>query len=172
MLAHERQAHERVPPLRAPGELGIALVPLPLRADEDAFARPHRFRQRVVTGDREAAERVDVLAVVAAHRDHVEPLAVLAQGRDQPGARLGRTHSFGEDRVEDFLRRPGRDERVGGPLETQRNIERLRLWRPPALGHGSCGRSRLSCSRSPLARRSSTSRTVPASASGSNGFTT
>ena len=57
---------EAVPRLRAADELRVALVPLRLRADEDAFARPHRLREGIVPAHREPAERLDPFRVVAA----------------------------------------------------------------------------------------------------------
>jgi hypothetical protein len=110
--------------LRHSGELRIPRVALRLGANEDSLSRPHGLRHRVVAGEREAAKRVDVPAVVAAHRHHLEPLAVLAQRRDQAGAGLGRAHALHEDGVEHLLRRPGPHERVGDELETEGRVER------------------------------------------------
>ena len=131
-LADERDAHEPVSGLRAPDELRIALVSLRLRSDEDALAGAHRLREREVAGDREAAKRLDPLQVVAARGDHLEPLAVVAQRRDQPAAGLGCSHALGQDRVEHFLRRAGSRECVGDTLLTRRRVEGARAlpYRP------------------------------------------
>ena len=116
-LADERDTHEPVPGLRAADQFRVALVPLRLRADEDALAGSHRLREREVPADREAAKRVDVPQVVTARRDHLEPLAVVAERRDQPAAGLGRAHALRENRVEDFLRRVDGRERVRDVLQ-------------------------------------------------------
>jgi len=95
-------------------------------------------------------------------------------------------HALGENRVEDLVRCPSRDESVRGPLQSQRGLERFTtrsgLLRAALgvglareqlpLGHTGSASSRFSSSRSPRATRSSTSRTTPASSTGSNGFTT
>ena len=123
---HERQADEPVAGLRPADEFGVAAVAFLLRADEDALAGSHRLRQRVVAGDREAAERVDVPAVVAPRRDHVEPLAVLAQHGDQAAAGVGGAHGFDEHRVEHVLRCLRRDQRFGDELHAESRVERVR----------------------------------------------
>ena len=93
-FAHQRHAHEPVPRLRAADQLRVALVPLRLGADEDTLAGPHRLREREVPADGEAPERLDEPQVVAARGDHLEPLAVVAQRRDQPAASLRCAHAL------------------------------------------------------------------------------
>ncbi len=133
-LADQRDAHEPVPGLRAADQFRVALVPLRLRADEDALAGSHRLREREVPADGEAAERIDVPHVVAARRDHLEPLAVVAERRDQPTASLGRAHSLGQHRVEHLLRRVSRRERVRDLLQPVRRVERDLAVSHRALG--------------------------------------
>ena len=130
-FTHQRHAHEPVPRLRAADQLRVALVPLRLGADEDALAGPHRLRERKVPADGEAPERLDEPQVVAARGDHVEPLAVVAQRRDQPAASLRCAHAFGEHGIEDFLRRVGGGEGVRDVLQPRRRVERAL-----ALPHG------------------------------------
>ena len=136
MLAQERQADQPVTRLRASDELGIADVAFSLRAEEDALAGPHRLRERVVAGDREAAERIDVPVVVAARCDHLEPLPVVAQGGDQSAAGLSCAHALDEHRVEHLLWRPRRGECVGDELQSTGGLKSLEARRRLPLGAG------------------------------------
>jgi hypothetical protein len=129
VLARERQADEGMTGLRPSCELGIAEVAFRLRAEEDALSCPHRLRERVVAGDREAAERIYEPGVVATRGDHLEPLAVIGQRGDQPAAGVGCAHSLDEQCLEHLLRGPRRDEGVGDELQAEGGVERLNARR-------------------------------------------
>ena len=173
-LDDERQAHERVRPLARRTERGVPLQPVLLGAKEDRFARSHGFRKRKVAGNRKLRPALDQARSVTPLRDDLERLPVLAQQRDQAGARLRRRHALGQDGVQHLRRSDRHRQRLGRMLQPRRGSRgALRgLARLRGVGHVCSSISCRSWSRSPSASRSSICSSLSARWIGSNGLTT
>src|SRR5947207_14943105 len=86
-------------------EVGEERVARLQRLEEQRVPGADDVRHRQLGRDREAAPLLEDRALVAALGEQLDPLAVLAYDPDRAGARLGCPQPFGQDRVEDLLRR-------------------------------------------------------------------